>query len=138
MSGPQKTAFQQSLASAEAGADDFAAPDPDVAESFDAFAEEAPSFGTDSSVARPVARVSKGATKAFVHPDGRRGRGAVTNTSGRYEKEARVAIDDGWGGPDQEPEPLRTTIGIDTSRTIITHNQSPDIPLHRWVKPSRG
>ncbi|WP_368744523.1 PA0069 family radical SAM protein [Desertibaculum subflavum] len=73
-----------------------------------------------------------------MHPDGRRGRGAVTNTSGRYEKEARVAVDDGWGGPDDEPAPLRTSVGIDTSRSIITRNQSPDIPFDRSINPYRG
>jgi len=28
----------------------------------------------------------------------RRGRGAVSNRSGRFEEEARESIDDGWGG----------------------------------------
>ena len=32
-----------------------------------------------------------------VHPDARRGRGAVSNAAGRYEKAARVAIDDRLG-----------------------------------------
>ena len=137
MSGP-KAASHSRLAGRRAEAEDVAAPDGDVADGFDAFAEEAPVFGADRRVRTPVAAVSKGLPKAFVHPDGRRGRGAVTNTSGRYESEARVAIDDGWGGADEEPAPLRTTVGIDTSRSIITRNQSPDIPFDRSINPYRG
>ncbi|HYM31084.1 MAG TPA: PA0069 family radical SAM protein [Candidatus Cybelea sp.] len=71
-------------------------------------------------------------------PDARRGRGAVSNASGRYEEEARVAMDDGWGTLDQEAPPLKTTITIDTTRTIIARNQSPDISFDRSINPYRG
>ncbi len=74
----------------------------------------------------------------FVHPEARRGRGTVTNAAGRYESEERLAVDDGWGGIDEEPPPLRTTVGIDASRSIITRNQSPDIAFDRSINPYRG
>ncbi len=69
-----------------------------------------------------------------------RGRGAVSNASGRYERHTRVLLDDGWGEPQGEdaPPPLKTEITIDSTRTIITRNQSPDISFDRSVNPYRG
>lgn len=71
-------------------------------------------------------------------PDARRGRGAVTSASGRYEAQARVAIDDGWGSLDDEATPLRTTLQEDATRTIIAYNGSPDLPFDRSINPYRG
>jgi DNA repair photolyase len=69
-----------------------------------------------------------------------RGRGAVSNASGRYERYARVLLDDGWTEPQGEdaPPPLKTEISIDSTRTIITRNQSPDISFDRSINPYRG
>src|SRR6202142_1340566 len=72
------------------------------------------------------------------HPEGRRGRGSVTNASGRYEPEERVALDDGWGSLDAEPPPLRTSVTVDATRTIIARNKSPDISFDRSINPYRG
>ena len=65
------------------------------------------------------------------------GRGAVSNASGRYEREARVLVDDGWSGED-EPQALKTEILRDSSRTIITRNKSPDISFDRSINPYKG
>ncbi len=73
-----------------------------------------------------------------VPPDARRGRGAATNISGRFEKERRSLIDDGWGSADAEPAPLKTTVQVDATRTIIARNDSPDIPFDRSINPYRG
>ena len=67
----------------------------------------------------------------------RRGRGAQSNASGRYEAEARVAFDDGWQSLEDLP-PFKTTIAVDTSRKVITRNESPDIGFDRSINPSRG
>ena len=69
-----------------------------------------------------------------------RGRGAVSNASGRYERHARVLLDDGWDEPAGEdaPPPLNTEIIIDSTRTIIARNQSPDISFDRSINPYRG
>jgi DNA repair photolyase len=67
----------------------------------------------------------------------RRGRGAQSNDSGRYEKEARVAFDDGWQSLDDLP-PFKTTVATDTARTVITRNESPDIGFDRSINPYRG
>jgi DNA repair photolyase len=67
----------------------------------------------------------------------RRGRGAQSNGSGRYEAEARVAFDDGWQSLDDLP-PFKTTVAIDTARKVITRNDSPDIGFDRSINPYRG
>src|SRR3954453_14911943 len=67
----------------------------------------------------------------------RRGRGAPANASGRFEAEARVAFDDGWQSLEELP-PFKTTVGIDTSRKVITRNDSPDISFDRSINPYRG
>ena len=66
-----------------------------------------------------------------------KGRGATTNRTGRFERETTEAFDDGWT-PDEELPPLRTIVGVDASRTIITKNDSPDIPFDRSINPYRG
>src|ERR687887_1330713 len=67
----------------------------------------------------------------------RRGRGAQSNASGRYEAEARVAFDDGWQSLDDLP-PFKTTVSLDTSRKVIARNDSPDISFDRSINPYRG
>jgi DNA repair photolyase len=72
------------------------------------------------------------------HPEARRGRGAISNASGRYERESRVALDDGWGSLDEPPPPLRTSVAIDATRTILARNESPDVGFDRSINPYRG
>ena len=73
-----------------------------------------------------------------------RGRGALSNRSGRFEPTTTELVDDGWrsleGDPEHEIAPeigaqLQTIIGIDTSRTIISRNDSPDIGFDRSINP---
>lgn len=68
--------------------------------------------------------------------DARRGRGAVSNHAGRYEPADTQGIDDGWHL--QDVLPLRTTVTIDATRSIIARNQSPDISFDRSINPYRG
>ncbi len=67
----------------------------------------------------------------------RRGRGAQSNASGRYEAVARTAFDDGWQSFEELP-PFKTTVTIDSTRKIITRNESPDISFDRSINPYRG
>ncbi len=67
----------------------------------------------------------------------RRGRGVVSNRSGRFEAQTRLAVDDGWDR-DEDLPPLRTEVAIDASRTVIARNTSPDIPFDRSINPYRG
>jgi DNA repair photolyase len=67
----------------------------------------------------------------------RRGRGTLSNATGRYEAVARIAFDDGWQSLDELP-PFQTTVSIDSTRKIITRNESPDISFDRSINPYRG
>lgn len=72
-----------------------------------------------------------------VHPDTRRGRGSLSNDSGRFERLSRISLDDGWGSLEEAP-PLKTHVTEEAARTIITRNTSPDIPFDRSINPYRG
>ncbi|MGA8446124.1 MAG: radical SAM protein, partial [Roseiarcus sp.] len=67
----------------------------------------------------------------------RRGRGAATNASGRFELERREAFDDGLT-QDEAPESLRTEVTWEKPKAIIARNDSPDIPFDRSINPYRG
>ncbi|MGL5113978.1 MAG: PA0069 family radical SAM protein [Beijerinckiaceae bacterium] len=72
-----------------------------------------------------------------IDPERRRGRGAVTNASGRHERFVREAADDGWEGLSDLP-PFLTDVTMEKARTIITRNDSPDLSFDRSVNPYRG
>jgi DNA repair photolyase len=74
---------------------------------------------------------------AAVSAELRRGRGAQSNASGRYEPLAREAFDDGWQSLDDLPA-FKTSVTIDATRTVITRNDSPDISFDRSINPYRG
>src|SRR5216684_4010206 len=67
----------------------------------------------------------------------RRGRGAQSNAAGRFEPVARTSFDDGWQTFEDLP-PFKTTVTIDSTRRIITRNDSPDISFDRSINPYRG
>ncbi|HEX6865942.1 MAG TPA: PA0069 family radical SAM protein [Caulobacteraceae bacterium] len=67
-----------------------------------------------------------------------RGRGAVSNATGRYESQQREAFDDGWTVEDPEPHRLTTTVQPEKARKIITTNDSPDIGFDQSINPYRG
>ena len=72
-----------------------------------------------------------------VGSERRRGRGTLSNASGRYEPIARIAFDDGWQSLEELP-PFQTTVSIDSTRKVITRNESPDISFDRSINPYRG
>lgn len=72
-----------------------------------------------------------------VGAERRRGRGTLSNASGRYEPIARVAFDDGWQSLEELP-PFKTSVQLDSTRKIITRNESPDISFDRSINPYRG
>jgi len=83
-------------------------------------------------------RVGRAAVKDVKERFHHRGRGAVSNQSGRYERETRELLDDGWDTIEDALPPLRTTLTKETPRTIITFNKSPDIHFDRSINPYRG
>jgi DNA repair photolyase len=73
----------------------------------------------------------------LVEPERRRGRGAASNETGRFERIQREEFDDGWER-EEAPAPLKTEIIHERPRTIITRNESPDISFDRSINPYRG
>ncbi len=71
------------------------------------------------------------------HPP-KKGRGAVSNRTGRFEAWEREAVEDGWEYPEAEDGTPRTELIRDDSRSIISYNSSPDVPFDRSVNPYRG
>lgn len=89
----------------------------------------------------------------------KKGRGAVSNLQGRYEVTAREAIDDGWPQDANEADAgiqvgvdgshdidttagyapiLKTQVIEERAKTILSRNQSPDIPFSVSLNPYRG
>lgn len=71
----------------------------------------------------------------------RRGRGAATNPTIRYDRHRAEPFEDGWAPPGAELTdlpPLPTTLTRDASKTAISWNGSPDIGFDRAVNPYRG
>ena len=68
-----------------------------------------------------------------------KGRGAVSNRSGRFESVVAVRIDDGWDTAAllAEEKP-KTPVTDEHPKTIITTNTSPDLPFERSINPYRG
>jgi DNA repair photolyase len=85
----------------------------------------------------PLPVAPAGELGTAVERERRRGRGASSNGSGRYESLARVAFDDGWQGLEDLP-PFKTTVTVDSTRKIIAHNDSPDLSFDRSINPYRG
>jgi len=73
-----------------------------------------------------------------LHRPGARGRGARSNASGRHEALEREAFNDGWTEADGTPQRLATMVLRDTSKSIISTNQSPDISFDQSINPYRG
>ena len=92
---------------------------------------------------------------------GHKGRGALSNATGRFEHISREDVDDGWGDtradgfdddrdigpapvdehpghPGDRPPKLRTTLTPDASRNVISYNTSPDLHFDRSINPYRG
>ena len=76
---------------------------------------------------------------------GRKGRGAVSNIPHRFESVERAVDGDALDAArcaalegDAALPPLRTTVTLETARSLITYNDSPDIPFDRSINPYRG
>jgi len=67
-----------------------------------------------------------------------KGRGAASNPEGRFETSARESVDDGWTA-EEEPAPHpATSVTDERARTIISRNDSPDVPFDQSINPYRG
>ena len=73
----------------------------------------------------------------IVEHDRRRGRGARSNVSGRYESEKREEFDDGWETLG-ELESFQTKVQPELAKSIIATNDSPDLSFDQSINPYRG
>jgi DNA repair photolyase len=78
-----------------------------------------------------MARSNIGPTTPF------KGRGALSNPAGRFERQSTEAVDDGWY-VEEQPTSIATTVEPDRARSIITTNDSPDVPFECSINPYRG
>ncbi len=77
-------------------------------------------------------------TVSGKHSDPRKGRGAGINPEGRFEKVARESYDDGWDRQEEELPPLKTHVTEERVKSIISHNDSPDIGFSQSINPYQG
>jgi DNA repair photolyase len=66
-----------------------------------------------------------------------KGRGASGNPQPRFLKPAIESVDDGWYR-DEVPDSIATQVRPEAARSIITRNDSPDIPFEQSINPYRG
>ena len=66
-----------------------------------------------------------------------KGRGTHLKTPVRYHELEVEQVDDGWDIPENPDRPV-TRLLLDSSRTVIARNQSPDVPFNQSINPYRG
>lgn len=71
-------------------------------------------------------------------PEKIKGRGAASRVTGRYEVTTAHHEDDGWFHDGQAPPHPQTTVREERARSIISRNDSPDIPFSQSINPYRG
>lgn len=67
-----------------------------------------------------------------------KGRGAVSNLQGRYERNGREAYDDGWEREPDQARAWKTQVTAEQARSILSRNSSPDLPFNVSLNPYRG
>ena len=70
-----------------------------------------------------------------------KGRGTRSHLPGRFETRTHEAVDDGWLADESEEfaaPRLRTEVRVETARSIISRNASPDVGFEQSVNPYRG
>ncbi|WP_269530771.1 PA0069 family radical SAM protein [Chitinimonas sp. BJYL2] len=66
------------------------------------------------------------------------GRGTGALPDNRFAQHQREAVDDGWTTFGQEDDKPRTVIQLHPAKSIISHNQSPDVPFSQSINPYQG
>ena len=62
------------------------------------------------------------------------GRGALSNPPGRFDTREVSAVDDGWY-MEEEPDSIATTLEPERARSVISTNDSPDVPFEQSINP---
>ncbi len=95
----------------------------------------------EALAALALASVPDAAPPVARPPAARRGRGATINPASRFDQRAASPFDDGWDTLAAEIgdlPALPTTLTRDSTRSVISWNESPDIGFDRAVNPYRG
>ena len=108
-----------------------------VLDLFDGRRYKSTMYGERSSRSLPMRDDLKSNPQSVVANDRRRGRGARSNRAGRFELETREDFDDGWENL-AELDAFKTEVRIESARSIIATNNSPDIGFDQSINPYRG
>jgi DNA repair photolyase len=66
-----------------------------------------------------------------------KGRGALSQPPGRFDKLTQTLEHDGWY-EEEEPDKRETVVRPEPARSVISRNQSPDIGFSQSINPYRG
>jgi len=75
--------------------------------------------------------------RKFIGHQSFKGRGTLSNPAGRFEKDNREEVDDGWYR-EEETQGIVQTVQPDRARSVITTNDSPDVGFDYSINPYRG
>ena len=67
-----------------------------------------------------------------------KGRAALGNPEGRFARQRRERVDDGWHDDHCDAPRVAQEVLPEQARTIIARNSSPDVPFSQSVNPYRG
>ena len=76
--------------------------------------------------------------KAVTPCSALKGRAALGNPAGRFERQQRERVHDGWYEEDTDAPRAVQEVLPEQARTIIARNSSPDVPFSQSVNPYRG
>jgi DNA repair photolyase len=76
-------------------------------------------------------------TVRLIDTERRRGRGARSNTTGRFQTATEEAFDDGWESLG-DLDAFQTEVTDEVAKSIIARNDSPDISFDGSINPYRG
>ncbi len=89
---------------------------------------------------KPPSPVENFIPAPLLGPVRHKGRGAASNPEGRFETVTRSVEDDGWT-PDEEaiaPSRPKTHVTLESARSILSRNDSPDIGFDLSINAYRG
>ncbi|MGB8326272.1 MAG: PA0069 family radical SAM protein [Steroidobacteraceae bacterium] len=67
-----------------------------------------------------------------------KGRGTASRPPGRFARTRLDPVEDGWTAREEAPASCATSVEPEAARSIITRNDSPDIPFDQSINPYRG
>jgi DNA repair photolyase len=91
----------------------------------------------DDDTGKAAASGESNTISVVVLPERRRGRGARSNATGRFERDHLEDVDDGWEGL-ATLDAFKTEVREDAAKSIIANNDSPDISFDQSINPYRG